>query len=487
MTSNKIDIGNIGMDMGSSVNKNAMLIMTGLEISRRSHVPVLFLSNPGQGKTSVINAYAEAKGYHVESLILSQYSQDEILGFQANTGKDHLEVLEPEWFYRIWENKRAGKPSILFLDELSTVDGPRQGAGLQLCFERKIRGGKALPDDCLVVSAANYKANLPGYVDIISPTLNRFDIINLLPGDDGTDAYSIGFELVKEFTQSFNTPTLEVPDWNDDYEMDAQTQKDFMQMVQTNFVALFKSYTKGADSSKGILDVRNVRYDGIFDPEWSAEVYNFISGRTISYYARVMKAFVEMGVAGSNPIYKKFVDGLIGLGTNTWTEDSADAYKAQLNKYHEATYSMTAALLTKFAKARAKKPAKKEAPKANKLESEMFDPNSVAGKVKSFLADTNPDKYGVGEFMGMMKEVFDSYKDSEADIPACLKASIARENGILKFRADYEAIQLLSADFKEVGKSNKAVTFFTKRLENIVKNYEYFYTSSVMEIESDQL
>ena len=244
MTSNKIDIGNIGsMDAGSSVNKNALLIMTGLEVSRRSQVPVLYLSNPGQGKTSVINTYAEAMGYHVESLILSQYSQDEILGFQANTGKDHLEVLEPEWFYRIWENKRAGKPSILFLDELSTVDGPRQGAGLQLCFERKIRGGKALPDDCLVVSAANYKANLPVYVDIISPTLNRFAIINMLPGDDGVDAFSIGFEMVKEFTQSFKTPKVEVPNWNTDYTMDEQTEKEFMQMVQSNFITLFKGYS----------------------------------------------------------------------------------------------------------------------------------------------------------------------------------------------------------------------------------------------------
>ena len=106
MGSNKINIGNIGGDITSSVNKNANLIMTGLEVSRRSKVPVLFLSNPGQGKTSVINAYAEAKGYHVESLILSQYSQDEILGFQANTGKDHLEILEPEWFHRIIEKSK---------------------------------------------------------------------------------------------------------------------------------------------------------------------------------------------------------------------------------------------------------------------------------------------------------------------------------------------------------------------------------------------
>ena len=200
-----------------------------------------------------------------------------------------------------------------------------------------------------------------------------------------------------------------------------------------------------------------------------------------------MKAFVEMGISGTDPVYKKFVDGLIGLGTNTWTEDSPDAYRAQINKYHEATYSMTAALLSKFAKARAKKAVKKEAPKANKLESEMFDPNSVAGKVKGFLASTNDNKYADPSFMAMMKTVFDAYKDSEADIPSCLKTSIAREDGILKFRADYEAIQLLSADFKDVGKSNKAVGFFEKRLENIIKNYEYFYNASVMDIESDQL
>jgi hypothetical protein len=148
---------------------------------------------------------------------------------------------------------------------------------------------------------------------------------------------------------------------------------------------------------------------------------------------------------------------------------------------------MTAALLTKFAKARAKKSTPKPAQNTNKLESEMFDANSVAGKIKTFIADQSDKKYGDGNFMGMMKTVFDEYKDSEADIPACIKASIGRENGVLKFRADYEAIQLLMSTLKSEGKTNKAVGFFEKRLENIVKNYEYFYGASVMNIESDQL
>lgn len=490
MKSNEFDINDISNDIGSIATSNADIIQTAIEVSKRSGVPMLFLSNPGAGKTSAINAYAEANGYHVESLILSQYSQDEILGFQANTGKNYLEILEPEWFHRIWEKKNEGVPSILFLDELSTVDGPRQGAGLQLCFERKIRGGKALPEDCIVLSAANYKQNLPGYTDIISPTLNRFDIINLLPGDIDSDIYSISFEVLKEATKSFKTPALKPLEFRNDYVLNEEEEKEFLKLSQSNFATLFGKYTKKADSERGFLDMRNTRYDGIFDREDGIpEVYNFISIRTISYYNRVIKAFAEMGVTGNNPIVHKFVDGLIGLGTNNWTDDGVDALSAQLKAYHQATYNITAALLNKFAKRNVQSKAAKKVVE-NKLES--FDSNTVAGKIHNFAQAemTNADgkdKFAGPEFITMMSAIWQDYKEAASEVPNCMTKSLERENGLLKFRADYEAIQLLISLIAEHSAVNNGLAFYNKKLQKTLKVYEYYYQSGAMNVESDQL
>ena len=212
MKSGKIDIGEINSEaVTGTKNINAEIIMTAIEASRRSKVPVLFFGNPGQGKTATINAWAEENGYHVETLIGSHYSQDEILGFPVNNGKDYLEILEPEWYHNIMEAKKAGKPTVLFLDELSMTPGNVQGSLLQLCFERKIRGNKSLPEDCIVLSAANYKKNLPGWAEIIAPELNRFCIINLLPGSPNGDILSASLAVVKEFTQSLYTPKVNVP------------------------------------------------------------------------------------------------------------------------------------------------------------------------------------------------------------------------------------------------------------------------------------
>lgn len=492
MKSQEFDVNTLNSEIGeASSNNNSTIIQTAIEISKRSGVPMLFLSNPGAGKTSIINTYAEANGYHVESLILSQYSQDEILGFQANTGKDHLEILEPEWFHRIWVKKNEeNKPSILFLDELSTVDGPRQGAGLQLCFERAIRGGKKLPEDCIVLSAANYKQNLPGYTDIISPTLNRFDIINLLPGDIDSDIYSISFEVLKEATKSFKTPAIKPLEFRTDYVLSEDEERDFLKLSQSNFSTLFGKYTKKADSERGFLDMRNTRYDGIFDREDGIpEVYNFISIRTLSYYNRVVKAMAEMGIDGNNTIFHKFVDGLIGLGTNNWTDDGYEALTAQLKAYHQATYSITASLLNKFAKRKIKKVVEKK-PEAAKLES--FDSDSVAGKIHNFAQAemTNADgkdKFAGPQFITMMSAIWQDYKESEADVPVCLKKALEKENGLLKFRADYEAIQLLIGLIKEHSSVNSGLAFYNKKLQKTLDIYEYYYQSGAMDVQSDQL
>ena len=67
-----------------NLNKNRDTIIEAVLMSARTNVPVLFVSNPGGGKTTTIYNIGRKYDRHVEVLCGSQYSQDEILGFQTN-------------------------------------------------------------------------------------------------------------------------------------------------------------------------------------------------------------------------------------------------------------------------------------------------------------------------------------------------------------------------------------------------------------------
>ena len=69
------------------MNKNYMrdLMLTGFELSRISGVPMLYLGNPGMGKTTIVSLWAKRNGYHVESLIGSAFDRSEILGYMVKS------------------------------------------------------------------------------------------------------------------------------------------------------------------------------------------------------------------------------------------------------------------------------------------------------------------------------------------------------------------------------------------------------------------
>ena len=96
-------------------------VIYALEMSRRSKVPVIFISNPGYGKTTTINTYAKKNGYHVETVCGSQYSKDEILGYLVNEGGESLTAKAPEWYTNIKTKEKEKIPSILFFDEISAA------------------------------------------------------------------------------------------------------------------------------------------------------------------------------------------------------------------------------------------------------------------------------------------------------------------------------------------------------------------------------
>lgn len=311
-------------------------ILESIDISRNSGVPVLYFSNPGYGKTTTINKWAKANNYHVESLIGSQFSQDEILGFQVNNN-GVLEVLEPEWYRRIIKAKENGQPSVLFLDELSMCAPSTQGALLHLCFAKEIRGGKKLPEDCLVLAAANYKDNLPEYCEIIAPQINRFCVVNL----DNKDKSPT--DILMEFTSNFGDGKDIDHYIAPSFEANVDEAK-IMSSIRKELASLFMEYNN-PDNSWGYISLENQNISCAYEPIEN-RVYNFISGRTISYFTRIMKS-----VMTSNKklemldTVKLMAAGLIGGGTFSWDEDT-DARNKQVKKFNSRISKMINKLVT---------------------------------------------------------------------------------------------------------------------------------------------
>jgi hypothetical protein len=278
-----------------------------LALAEYTKIPILLLGDPGCAKTSNIRSWAAMKNYEVVTLIGSQRTAEEVLGYLVNSGT-RLETFTPDWFDEIWEYKKAGKKTVLFIDELSTAPENVQGAMLQLIFDRKVGGRNFLPDDTLIVSAANYKGNLPPQNRLMAPTLNRFILVNIAPTD--------GKAYIDEFLQ-------DPEDWNNELiefgniEITPQIKKTCRQNLTNMWENIFSTYST-EDGTNAVLDVQNHDLDEIYDQP--GKVYNFISGRTVSYLYDVALGLVHLGVCRRMYADKisNIVLGLVGNGTNTF-------------------------------------------------------------------------------------------------------------------------------------------------------------------------
>lgn len=296
----------------------ARLVYTGIEVSRESKVPVLFVSNPGYGKTTLVRKWAEKNNYHVETIIGSSFAKEEVQGYQVNNGKNHLDFLEPYWFTRIKNEKSAGRPTILFIDEISTAPSDVQGSLYRLIFDRCIGNGDKLPDDTLIISAANYKSNLPAFFEITAPALNRFCVINLIP------------KSTEEMFDEFLSPIQEVPEF---------IKCTFSQADKACLKEIFLDDMKNLIKilAKDAIDFTNQDYNDVYsNPGIGAEngkIMNFLSGRSLSYLYEVVLAIKTLKLGHKNPFITEAIDGLAGLGTNNFKSQAEhDAYLVRLHK-----------------------------------------------------------------------------------------------------------------------------------------------------------
>ena len=299
-------------------------IFCALKVAEKSRVPVLFLSNPGAGKSTTVSLFAKVRGYEVVLLRGNSTTAEEVMGYDVaprDVSYDHKMAaisLRPSWFEEVVRNHEAGKKTLLFLDEITTANEFVQAALLHLIFERKVHT-ETLPEDTLIVSAGNYAQNLSNTMSLLPPVMNRFMIFNIVPCADDLNTFLNKYDgsLMNGKPNNYFEDLEKTMRILDDQEL-----KDIDEEMYNKIGEHIENGIKGTarmlmTSGEKPVDMTVTDLQSIYsDTDNDAKLYGFISFRTLNYLRDVTMAYyLCFGKSGiESDIYKNSVDGLCGIG-----------------------------------------------------------------------------------------------------------------------------------------------------------------------------
>ena len=139
-----------------------------LSIAVAARQPVLIWGAPGTGKSSIVRGLAEAMSWPCEVVIASIREPSDFAGLPV-VSNGGVTFAPPRWATNLAESGHG----LLFLDEISTAPPAVQAALLRVVLERTV-GDLVLPDDVVVVAAANPPEQAADGWDLSAPLANRF-------------------------------------------------------------------------------------------------------------------------------------------------------------------------------------------------------------------------------------------------------------------------------------------------------------------------
>lgn len=367
------------MAKNNNINVN---IFCALKVSEVSKVPVLLMANPGTGKSSTVEMFADVRGYKLILLRGNSESAETILGYDVaptdTTKSSSTKHLRPEWFEKIKEADAKGEKCLLFLDEITTATEYVQAALLHLIFERKV-GTEDIPESTLIVSAGNYASNLSNSMIMLPPLMNRFMIFNIVPEPDDLDKFLNKYDgAIGGKRTNYRKEIRKVMETLDKQEltMDAETLDKAGEYIERAIRTTAKMLMQG---SKKVIDLKVTDLQNIYsDLENDAKLPGFVTLRTLNYLRDVtvasFKCFGKAGIQSDN--YRNMVTGLVGLGVSRDPRDPSRVKNTDVtNEFYMAMQSVAVEI---------------EKMNNTKLpEYEKFFKNSVFGKKNFEVSDIN--------------------------------------------------------------------------------------------------
>ncbi|MDN5751433.1 MAG: AAA family ATPase [Pseudonocardia sp.] len=162
--------------------------VTVIDACGRAHVPVLLLSDPGMGKSSLVRGLASVEGVPCETVLGSIREPADVAGLPVVTGTG-VTLAPPAWATRL-ADAEAG---YLFLDELTTCPPAVQAAMLAVALDRVV-GDLRLPAAVRVVAGANPPDRAADGWELSPPLANRFCHVTFAPSvDEWLDGMTVGW------------------------------------------------------------------------------------------------------------------------------------------------------------------------------------------------------------------------------------------------------------------------------------------------------
>ncbi len=162
--------------------------VTVIDACGRVQVPVLLVSDPGVGKSSLVRGIAAAEGVGCETVLGSIREPADVAGMPVITAAGAV-LDPPAWAKRL----RAEGAGYLFLDELTTCPPAVQAAMLAVALDRTV-GDLRLPGEVRVVAGANPADRAADGWEISPPLANRFCHLTFSPSvDEWLDGMSTGW------------------------------------------------------------------------------------------------------------------------------------------------------------------------------------------------------------------------------------------------------------------------------------------------------
>lgn len=407
----------------NQLNNINVSIFCALKVSEKSKVPTLLIANPGTGKSSTVELFAEVRGYKLILLRGNSESAETILGYDVaptDTSKSNsTKHLRPEWFERILEADAKGEKCLLFLDEITTATEYVQAALLHLIFERKV-GAESIPESTLIVSAGNYASNLSNSMIMLPPLMNRFMIYNIVPEPDDLEKFLCKYNgaIVGKKQNYFEEikKTMEEID-KQELALDEDTMDKIGDYIERNIRMTAKQLMTGGYKmiDLKVTDLQNI-YSDLAD---DSKLPGFVTLRTLNYLRDVTvaayKCFGKPGITSDN--YRNMVTGLVGLGVIRNSKGETEN-KDVTNEF----YTAIASVVNEIEKMNnSKLPAyEKFFVQAidGKAKLEVSDMNAIINKIKEMKNDRDIDNIERPIDSSLIGKMCEALKKSGRDVAA---------------------------------------------------------------------